>query len=326
MKLKWIVIIVLLVVVLLFLVMCGEGTKTPAPVCGDSVCDKDELCEADCGDAMMQIRAQDIAHVPPGWSAPAYVEVSDSGWEDSAYISADGSMLYFAYYPGDLIADVSKGNFSDDIDVYMSEKPFIAKTKVTKHFLSEDIWSEVGPMVDGDDYYYNSNRDYLNDQRSDTDIYRNTERLAFNDALGDDREFGNPHYCAAKDELWFDELDTSMWVLYNAKANNFAGIPEPAPAPLQVNGFANFQPFLTPDCGTIYFTTNRGDIPSQGPAIYKSDRDREGAWSTPAPVIWSKIGVGEPTLTQDGNYLFFVQLFKLPDGSFTTDIFYTQKK
>ena len=272
------------------------------------------------------IRAADVAVFTSEWSSPVRVPASDAGWEDSLFVMPDGQRLYFAYYPTDLLGDVSRMKFSDDIDIYYSDAPFTTKTKDTRFYLSEDIWSEVGPFVAANgDIFYNSNRDYLNDKKSDQDVWLNSERLAFNDAVLDS-EYGNPHYDESHDELWIDELDKKIFILKNAKANNFSGTPVPAPAPIQVEGYSNFQPWLTADGMTLYFSTNRGEVPNlYGPQIYRSTRAGD-TWTTPTLVGYSKIGMGEPTLTADGSRLYFIQLFTDGKGHHTSDMFYVERR
>lgn len=273
------------------------------------------------------IKAADVPVFSSEWGIPIRVPASDEGWEDSLFVTPDGNRIYFAYYPSDLIKDFSTRKFSDDLDIYYSDFPFTTKIKDTRFHLSEDIWSEVGPMLtDSGDYFYNSNRDYLNDKKADTDVWMNNERLALNDAVADS-EYGNPHYCEALDELWLDELDKRLWVVKNAKANNFSGTPVAAPSPLQVDGFSNFQPWLSSDCKTIFFSTNRGDIPGMnGPAIYTSTRSEAGEWAAPMLVGYSKTGLGEATLTADGKKLFFIQLFSDGKGNHTSDMFYVERE
>lgn len=275
------------------------------------------------------IRAQDVPAVQEsGWGVPQLVQISSPNWEDSAYIYPDSQTLSFDYYPGDLITSVARGQFTDDLDSYLSNAPFTTKTKDTRFYLAEDIWSEAGVMIDGNDTYYSTNRNlnWANDRKSDQNIYLNDVKLAFNDVV-EDSNWGNPHYCAALDELWFDEDDKKMWILKDAKANNFTGTPELAPSPLQVNSYSNFQPFLTPDCNTMYFTTNRGDISGiVGPAIYKSTRTLDNSWTNPQVVIYSKIGVGEPTMPLDGSRLYFVQLLQDRESkTYNSDIFYVER-
>ncbi len=273
------------------------------------------------------IRAADFPVFSGEWGTPVRLVVSDAGWEDSLFVTSDGARVYFAYYFGDLIGDFASRKFSDDLDMYYSDAPFASKTKDTRFHLSEDIWSEVGPMLTSTgDYFYNSNRDYLNDQKADTDVWLNNERLAFNDAVADS-EYGNPHYNESTDTLWLDELDQRMWVLKNAKANNFSGTPEPAPFPIQVDGYANFQPWLSADGKTLLFSTNRGEIAGiNGPQIYMSTRNEDNTWNTPTLIAYSKIGLGEATMTAAGKRLFFIQLFSDGKGNHTSDMFYVEKK
>ncbi len=265
------------------------------------------------------IKAADEPISEPGWNAAQTLSSSEEGWEDSLFVMPDGQRVYYAYYAGDLITDVSRAQFNGDIDTYYSDYPFTTKVKDTRFHLSEQTWSEACIDIDIDgNVWYCSNRDYLNDQKADTDIFRNGDRLLMNDALGDDTEFGNPHYCKAKDELWFDEKDTRIWVLANAAANNFSGTPEKAQSPLDTG----FQPWLSEDCMTIYFTSNRGDTKSNGPAIYRSTRTGD-TWSMPQLVLQSKTGVAEATLTSDDKKLFFIQLYQdTATKAFTTEMRY----
>ncbi|QQR92753.1 MAG: PD40 domain-containing protein [Candidatus Iainarchaeum archaeon] len=272
------------------------------------------------------IKAADPAIFVPGWSSPVKVAASNGEWEDSLFVTPDGQRLYFANYPGDLLKDVGQRKFSDDIDIYYSDYPFTTKVKDTRFHLSEDIWSEVGPFVAANgDFFYNSNRDYLNDRKSDQDVWLNDERLAFNDSVPDS-EFGNPHYDESHDELWVDELDKKMFILKNAKANDFSGTPELAPAPIQVDGYSNFQPWLSPDGNTLVFSTNRGEIPGlYGPQLYTSTRNPDNTWTTPTLIGYSNIGLGEGTMTADGSRLYYLHLYSDGKGNYTTDMFYVEK-
>ena len=120
-----------------------------------------------------------------------------------------------------------------------------------------------------------------------------------------------------------------MWILYNAAAGNWAGTPVPAPEPLQLWWTSDFQPYLTDDCNTIYFSSNRNDVPGiTGPIIYKSTYSGD-VRSNPTPEIWSStFGVGEATLTSDGKKLYFVQVFKESNGgvdSYNADVMVTTR-
>lgn len=255
------------------------------------------------------IRKDDIAKTSDEWKEPVWLEVNTANWEDSAYISGDGNTLYFAYYPGDLIADLITWEFKDDIDVYVSQKPFTTKNK---YQISENVWSEAGVMISDGDVYYMSNKD------GSDDIYKNGLKLDLN--KGDEDE-SDPHYCKQKDELYFWKKDriSGKGKIYVFKNNNVIKLPNP------VNGSPeneDIQPFLTRDCQTIYFTSNREGIHK----IYKSRRLEEDKWEKPEVVISSKNGVGEPTLTDDERLFFFVQLFVKDNGERNLDIIYTEKR
>lgn len=251
------------------------------------------------------IRANDVAQFSDGWGTPVMASVSSDLWEDGAYISGDGNTLYFAYYPGDILHDVQTMKFKDDIDVYYSQKPFTSKSK---HSISKNIWSEGGVMISNGDMYYMSNRG-----RNDN-IYKNNEKIEI-PGTGDMEE-QDPHYCAEKDELYFwDRNDNKIYVYKNEELSKL-------PAPINV-GSQNIQPFLTEDCQTMYFSSSRN---TQRLQIMKSERIDDDSWKEPVVVASSKIGIGEPTLTHDGNTLFFVQIFQSPEGAYNSDIFYVEKK
>ncbi len=281
-----------------------------------------EKSKGQATDQWAAIRAADVAQVADGWGTPIRLEASDSGWEDSLFVMPDGSAVIFMYYPGDLLSDFFKGGpFVDDADVYLSRSPFAKKELDKRYYFSEDVFSAAGAMIAASgDAFYHSNRPSSGSNSLDEDIYRNKDLLPFNVDAKNER---NPHYCAAKDELWFDENDHDLYVLKDAAANGFAGKPQLAPSPLNdKEGQAqDFQPWLSADCQTIYFTSGR----SGGTAIYVSQRQGEDRWSEPQFVIRSKAAVGEASLTADGQRLFFIQVFTDGKGHYSADMFYTQR-
>ena len=259
-------------------------------------------------DFWAKIRANDPVQLSGEWKNPTWLEVNSDLWEDGAYITGDGNTLYFVIYQGYLIKDIQTGNLKGELDVYMSQKPFREKSKAP---ISEKIWAEGGVMISGNDIYYMSNK-YSQDGKYDTDIYKNGVRLSFNTAEDED----DPHYCAAKDELYFwkkDGGDSNIYVYANGEVKKL-------PSPINTAG-TDIQPFLTPDCQTMYFTSDRDG----NPAIYKAQRAGE-RWEKPTKMISSKIAVGEPTLTDDGKYLYFIQVFRSDDGVFTSDVMFVERK
>jgi Tol biopolymer transport system component len=296
---------------------CNGEAASPTPTTASATA---ALIPGQPTDNWAAIRAADVAQVAEGWGTPVRLEASDGGWEDSLFVMPDGSAVLFMYYPGeDLLSDVLKGGpFADDIDIYFSNSPFTTKELDTRYYFSEDLWSAAGPMIaENGDAYYHANRQGGEDNSFDDDIYRNKELLPFNVNEKNER---NPHYCAAQDELWFDENDQDIYVLKNAAAGNFTGAPQLAPPPLNAEG-QDFQPWLSADCQTLYFTSGRSGFT----AIYMTQRLDDETWSEPEIVIRSNAAVGEASLTTDGQRLFFIQLFADGQGHFTTDMFYTER-
>jgi Tol biopolymer transport system component len=79
------------------------------------------------------------------------------------------------------------------------------------------------------------------------------------------------------------------------------------------------QPTFSADGMTMYFVS---DHFPEGAAIYRSTIDTDGNFSTPELVIRGL--VGEPSLTADGRYLYFVHVLADSDGGFDSDIWYVE--
>jgi WD40-like Beta Propeller Repeat len=321
---------IILALLLLFLIGC-EAEKQQEP-------DTDEWAA---------IRAWDTAVLSAEWSDPVYLEVSRLGWTESLHVSESGDTIYYFFYPAlDFFTlRVNDGPFEDDGDIYMSriepDGQFRTQQAVDQFYLSEDLFTSAGVSVDADgNFWYTSNREgrpdgWVPDDYANENIFRNGELLPMNKQ---DENPANPYYCAEKDELWFDcRMDTEICVLKNAVADGFYGEPQKVPLPINfahpeaydpttgLTNYVNAQPWLTPDCNTIYFTSNRGR-PGEGPWIYKAERIDEDVWSEPEVVVKSEAAVGEPSLTADGQKLFFVQFFINEEGAIRTGLFVAEKQ
>lgn len=270
------------------------------------------------------VRAGDIPQMAPGWSTPVRLAVSrDGAFEESVFATPDGNTVYFMYYPGDELSAalyhttpiVGPGK------IYSSQKPFTTMIMDNAAYLTSPYYSDAGPSLDANgNFFYHSNAAIPGDNgRYLSHIYENGTLLPFNNP---NVSFDNPSYCAAKDELWFDEGDQKIYVLRNAKAGGFARTPVAAPAPINSasTGIQESQPWLSADCNTLYFSSTRDHIGS-GPYIYVSHRSSSGNWSTPQVVVKSNFAVGEPSLTGDMQEIFFEQILKDSAGHFTSNIF-----
>ena len=268
----------------------------------------------------LQIFKQDRPQIVSGdWKEPVYLEVNQLGWIESGHITSDGELLYYMFYPGkDLFGTVLVGGpFQGSADIYVSKREpdgqFRTHKPVDQYGMVE-VYGAAGIMPDEEgNYFYNSEREARSGGMTPGEyrenIYRNDKLLGFNT---EELREGNPHYCKAKDELWFDcSADESICVLKDAARDNFEGKPEPAPAPINaVNEDAHdMQPWLDATCETLYFASNRERVGEDfdGPWIFTSKRLGEDKWSEPELVMKSKVAVGEPTLTKDGKKLYFSQ-------------------
>lgn len=97
---------------------------------------------------------------------------------------------------------------------------------------------------------------------------------------------------------------------------------EPVSLGVPINTFANeLQPCFTADGDTMYFTSSRNL--QVGPAIYRSHRDGS-AWSAPELVIRGI--AGEPTVTADGQLLYFVHVVTHDGVIIDADVWYCERK
>ena len=264
----------------------------------------------------------------PGWSTPIKLPFNDDGWEDSPYITRDGSQILFFYHPyPDLFSTAEQMTeyiltkpdeaVAQGIDgkIYYSNRPF------TSRYI-HPISQNDSPATECCIYQFELMKDVPET------VYRNGERLDF----GTGQPEVNPHYCEAKDELWFDcPGDTNLCVMRNAAASNFQGKVELAPYPVNardVEAVQDSQAFLTDDCNTLYITSNRDHLDIDLIQIYRLRRlDEDGyRWSEPELFISNPTPIAELSMTADGAELVFAQVFWREDGTPGTDIFYSRKE
>ncbi len=84
--------------------------------------------------------------------------------------------------------------------------------------------------------------------------------------------------------------------------------------------FSDLQPTFTPDGDTMYYASDRN--PVVGMAIYRSVRAGDN-WGTPELVIRGI--VGEPSLTADGQLMYFVHVLRDAEGNFDADVWYVER-
>jgi hypothetical protein len=109
-------------------------------------------------------------------------------------------------------------------------------------------------------------------------------------------------------DIWMTRLDGEVWTS-----------PVNLGAPIN-SASSDTQPTFTSDGSTLYFVSDRN--PTVGLAIYRSHLTGQ-TWSSPELVI--KGVVGEPSLTADGRYLYFVHVAMDAHGKFDADIWVSER-
>lgn len=279
----------------------------------------------------------------PGWTTPIELPLNDDGWEDSPYITRNGNQILFFYHPApDLISPSAAEQINEfvvnhpkeaearglDGKIYVSQRPF---TQRKVHPISQDGSPalECCPyLTTAGDLFYASNRrswDLMED--APTGIYRNGKWLD----MGTNQEESNPHYCEAKDELWFDcPGDENLCVMQTAAANDFRGPVTLAPYPVNardIDHIQDSQAFLTDDCNTLYITSSRDNPKLELIQIYRLKRLNEKGqqWSEPELFISNETPIAELSMTADGTELTFAQIFWREDGTPGINIYYSRK-
>ncbi|MBU1707331.1 hypothetical protein KKB28_05390, partial [bacterium] len=262
--------------------------------------------------------------------------------EDACEISRDGQYLYF-YFTIDLFENL----LPEEIFSYLNGT-YVAQRIGGPADFSEPVFYDLGKGAnesldgelsftpDGSKVYFHSTRaanlGYLQDPPVDDflDIY---VADITNGEPGPGRNLGTPVNSIYPDgehaihpdgvtlyfsshrpggvgsvDIWISTLEDSTW-------SDPVALGEP------INSTANdLQPTFTSDGDTMYFVSDRNI--AVGAAIYRSNRVGD-VWSEPELVI--KGIVGEPSITANGEYLYFVHVLTDISGTFDADIWYCER-
>lgn len=112
------------------------------------------------------------------------------------------------------------------------------------------------------------------------------------------------------------EGGTDLWIA-TREASGWSTPVNPG-APLNSPGNELQPAFAAGDSTTLYFVSDR-----DGPASIYRSRSSGAAWTTPEMVVTGY--VGEPSLTADGQLLYFVHVLVDAQGVFGSDIWYVRK-
>ena len=303
-----------------------------------------------------KLRALADLQIAAPWGRAELVpgDVNTEGWEDSAYITPDGNTLYLQYFSGDMFRleemfkyhrPKSEGGLGAEpalrsryhkgpvrgvnpeytSDVLVFERQGDAFRDPKKFAFSRDGRNEWGVMIGGDGAAYYVSHDPT--RELNMDLYRNEQLLPIpgREKYNED----NPHFVvgAYGNELFFDSNNrpaskgkSRIWV--TRESSGSYSEPMMLPAPINQDGSTEVQPHVAAD-GSLYFTSSRdGTI-----ALYAALRTGRDSWGEPrkmigparksGPRVW---GVGEPTLTADGQWLYFVVVFDDGHQRFDADV------
>lgn len=287
-----------------------------------------------------EVRKQDAASVPAGWSTPRLIEeLSTPAWEDGAYIAPDGKTLYFIYTDIDVFRFPSLtkvgpnrdpegtcfwgcGSFPR-ADLFYAERRGAAWGPARIHPLTVEKPLGGFVLARADKAYFMSQ---LEDSWKEDIAYATRgpdgwsahQRIQNVSSEVTDRD---PWVGPKEDELWFtSERKAAMGgenIFISRRVGDGWSDPVLAPAPLN-SDHNEMQPFL--HGGAVYFASDReGGVL----AIYRAERKGKG-FAAPVKLIQGRYGVGEPTLSADGRVMTFVQVFR--DGShWNMDLMETRK-
>ncbi len=266
----------------------------------------------------------DFASVSAAWGKPEKLKINTTGIEDGACISPDGKTLFYTYtswvplkYPAIVVQGPSldsKGECQGPCGDYPRADVFYAVQNASGDFdpprihpltIKKPIGGIINPKNDLAYFMY---------QFRDADKEDITFAKMTDGKWGEPREIAGLNSAHVDADPWVDSNETEMF-FWSARpsgkaqhnifyATNLSGVwSAPILLPSPINSDKNdMQPFLFGN--TLYFSSDRDGIL----AIYTAERSN-GQWGEPQKVVASKYGVGEPTLTKDGQWLYFVQVF-----------------
>jgi hypothetical protein len=336
---------------LIALAACGssspaapDAAPVPAPDAGP--------VDPDVGAALTNLELLD------GWTDPRALagDVNTTGWEDSSFIAPDGRRLYFGYtrWDHDVLFDQQQieltgpdrpGQHGGSFDIYeaaldgdgwhVTNSSVNATTDVPEAALAVDRSERTMVFVrfEGDGDLYEATRDSISES------WGRPELLPA--PLSTDCVEDNVHLTADGARLFFDS-DRADATGTSCKA---AGMPRDLymaaragdgwSAPMLVPGDANagltrFQPFATAEGARLYWTgANAADCATTFACVYRADRDADGDYVDPVLVArvtepradaaaGDVIAIGEVSITEDGQWLYFTYMQKVDDD--TTDL------
>jgi len=300
-----------------------------------------------------EIRQQDVAQTSDEWGEPKLLPFSTDGWEEGNYISPDGKTFFFIYTDVDIFKLIFFGQKNEIGGLRDHNKQCTHPKNPNPHtcgkfpradlFYTEktaDGWSEPKPhpltlnepvggitLVKNKAYFMSAFGDHTPDigyAEKVNGVWG--DKIKINSVSSDKYSDSDPYVNEQENEMFFWSDRPAKFggrnIYRSIKVDGKWQPPELLSEPINSEG-NDMQTFLVGN--TLYFTSNRQP---KGHAmwIYKSKRLGDNEWAEPEVVISSKVAVGEPSITSDGNRLYFEQIFMDDKNNFNPDMFYVERK
>jgi hypothetical protein len=298
-------------ILILILPACGQSLPVPTPA--------DRLAHVPTGKYTPAMDAWPPT-VSAGWSDPVPLPspVNTAGGEDSPFITPDGQTLYFFFTP-DVSIPTEKQLLDGVTGIWVAHRGGETWSEPERVRLENPGQSALDgcEFVLGDVMWFCSVRSgnyrtvdlyiasYKNGQWTD---WRNAGRQ-----INEEYQVGEMHITADGQQLYFASQRPGglggfdLWVSQQVAD----GWGEPVNLGPNVNtaGDEN-RPFVSADGKELWFDSSSGRG-RPGPAIYLSTPQADGSWGPRQEMV--STFAGEPTLSGDGQNLYFVHHFFTAD-------------
>jgi len=303
----------LIFLLILTILACGQATPTPAPV--DRYILLPDI-KYNLGSDFWPPTAID------GWTQPLPLPypVNTSGGEDSPFVLPEGQTLYYFFTP--------------DVSIPAEKQLLDGVTGIWVTRRSGEIWSEPervrlsdpGEMaLDGCEFVLGNLMYFCTARAGYTGIqwfiadFRDDSWMDWQYA-GDvlkqlEYEVGELHITADGQELYF----------HSPRSESYGGLdicvstktPDGWAAPVNLGPLVNTPhdegwPYISPDGQELWFY-GQSTIGRPGPALFRCLRQPDGSWGQSEEIV--STFAGEPTLSGDGQTLYFVHHYFSEDLS-----------
>jgi len=275
--------------------------------------------------------------VSPEFSAPVALPepVNTRMWEDSPLLSPDGDTLYFCRTPKVSLFRIFIP-FLQKFDIYQAVRTDggYEVERLACSVPDEFSLDGAGYSRDGRTLYFNAVREGTVGK---TDLYVSewkdgtwTRGTNLGRPVNTEEHEAEPHITRDGQTLYFASTrpgghgeEADLWVS-RRQPDGAWGEPVNLGPPINTE-LEEHQAFLSPDERTIYFTRGKSGKGYPGPAIFRSRKKADGAWEEPEEIVSNF--VGEPSVTDDGRFLYFVHaMLKFPPSRSDADILYVERK